>query len=40
MKNEAANEELADTNTKAIKIGSNKFCIRQDLAKEKVVFSQ
>ena len=31
-------EELTDTNTKAIeriKIGSNKICIQEDLAKEK-----
>ena len=42
-KNEAVKEELTDTNTQAterIKIGSNKICIREDLAKEKMVFSQ
>ena len=36
-------EERTDTNTKAIeriKIGSNQNCIREDLAKEKMVFSQ
>ena len=35
VKNEAVKEELTDTNTKAIeriKIGSNKICIRADLA--------
>ena len=43
VKNEAVKEELTDTNTKAIeriKIGSNKICIRADLAKKKMVFSQ
>ena len=43
LKNEAVKEELKDTNTKAIeriKICSNKICIREDLAKEKMVFSQ
>ena len=32
-------EELTDTNTKeieSIKVGSNKICIREDLAKEKM----
>ena len=36
-------EALTDTNTKEIeriKIGSNKICIRKDLAKEKMVFSK
>ena len=36
-------EELIDTNTEdieRIKIGSNKVCIREDLAKEKMVFSK
>ena len=36
-------EALTDTNAKEIeriKIGSNKICIRKDLAKEKVVFSK
>ena len=36
-------EELTDTNTKEIgriNIGSNKTCIREDLAKEKMVFSR
>ena len=36
-------EELTDTNSKAmerIKIDSNKICIREDLAKEKMVFSK
>ena len=36
-------EALTDTNTKEIeriKIGSNKICIREDLAKEKMVFSK
>ena len=35
-------EELTDTNIKAIqriKVGSNKFCIQEDLAKEKLVCS-
>ena len=35
-------EELTDTNTKAIeriKIGSNKICIQEDLANEKMMFS-
>ena len=42
-KNEAVKEELTDTNTKAverIKIGTNKTCIREDLAKERMVFSE
>ena len=41
-KNEVVQEERAETNTKAIEIiqfASNKFCIREDLAKEKMVFS-
>ena len=41
VKNEAAKEEFTDTNTKAIeriKIGSHKIFIREDLAKEKMVF--
>ena len=36
-------EELTDTNTKdieRIKIGSNKICIREDLAKENMMFSK
>ena len=36
-------DELTDTNTKAIeriKIGSNKICIREDLAMEKMVLSK
>ena len=36
-------EELTDTNTKAIermKTGSNKMCIQEDLAKEKMAFSK
>ena len=43
VKNEAVKEQLTDTKTKAIeriKMGSNKICIRQDQAKEKMVFSQ
>ena len=43
VKNEAVKEELTDTNIKAIeriKIGSNKICIRADLAKKKMVFIQ
>ena len=43
VKNEAVKEELTDTITKAIErinIGSNKICLRQDLAKEKMVFGQ
>ena len=40
---EAVKEEIAETNIKAIKrikIGSKKVCVREDLAKEKMVFSQ
>ena len=43
VKNEAVKEELTDAFTKpieVIQIGSNKICIREDLAKEKMVFSQ
>ena len=43
VKNEAVKEELTDTNTKAIeriKIGPDKICFREDMAKEKIVFSQ
>ena len=43
LKNEAVKEEITKTNTAAIeriKIGSNKMCIREDLAKEKMTFSQ
>ena len=43
VKNKAVKEEFTDTNTKAIeriKNGPNKMCIRDDLAKEKMVFSQ
>ena len=43
LENEAVKEELTDTNTKSIekfKIGSNKICIREDLAKMKMMFSQ
>ena len=43
VKNEVVKEELTDANTKAIeriKIRSHKICIREDLAKEKMVFSQ
>ena len=43
VKNEAVKEELTDTNSKAIeriKIGSIKICTREDLAKEKMAFSQ
>ena len=42
-KNEAPKEELTDTNTKIIeriKIDSNSICIREDLTKEKMMFSQ
>ena len=41
LENEVAEEELTDANTKVIeriKIGSDNICIREDLAKEKVVF--
>ena len=41
--NEAVKEDLTDTRTKAIeriKIVFFKICIREDLAKEKMVFSQ
>ena len=41
LKDENVKEEIAETNTEAIervKIGSNKICIRQDLAKGKMVF--
>ena len=41
-KNEDVQEERAETNTKVIeriKCGSNKICIREDLAKEKMVLS-
>ena len=40
VKNEAVKEELTDTKTKAIErinVGSNNICIREDLAKEKMV---
>ena len=43
VKNEVVKEAFTDTNTKAIeriKIGSCKICICEDLAKEKMVFSQ
>ena len=43
VKDEAVTEELTDTNTKAIegiKIGSNKLCIREDLARERMVSRQ
>ena len=43
LQSEAVKEELTDTTTKAverIKIGSNKNCIREDLAKENMMFSQ
>ena len=43
VKKEVVKEELTETITKAIerlKIGSNNLCIREDLAKEKMVFSQ
>ena len=43
LENEVVEEELTDAKTKVIeriKICSNKTCTRQDLAKEKVVFSQ
>ena len=43
LKNEALQEELTDMNTKIIeriKVGSKKICIREDLAKDKMVFSQ
>ena len=43
LKSEAVKEEIAETNTKAIeriKSGSNKICVREDLAKEKMMFSQ
>ena len=40
---EAVKEEIAETNTKAIeriRIGSNKICIRENVAKENMMFSQ
>ena len=43
LKSEDVKEEITETNTKAnerTKSGSNKFCIREDLAKEKLMFSQ
>ena len=43
LENEAVKEELTDTNTKAsesVTTGSNKICVREDLAKEKMVFNQ
>ena len=43
LKNEAVKEEVTETNTKTIEriiSGSNKICIREDLAKEKMMFSQ
>ena len=43
LKNEAVTEEITETNTKAIELiksGSNKNCIREDLAKQKMMFSQ
>ena len=43
LENEVVEEELTDANTKVIeriKIASNKNGIREDLAKEKVLFSQ
>ena len=43
VKNEAVKKELTDTNTKALKESKwvqIKFCIRGDLVKEKMVFSQ
>ena len=43
FESEAVKEEIAETNTKAIermKIGSNKNCSREDLAKENMMFSQ
>ena len=41
LKNEAVEEELTDTNTKAIeriKIGSNKMCIREYLGRKDGVY--
>ena len=43
LNNEAVKEEITETNTKAIqriKSGSIKICIREDLAKQKVMFSE
>ena len=43
LKSEDVKEDTAETNTKAIeriKSGSNKICVREDLAKEKMMFSQ
>ena len=43
LQNEAVKEEITETNTAAIErfnIGSNKMCIREDLAKEKMTFSK
>ena len=43
LENEVLEEELTDANTKVIeriKIGSHKICTREDLAIEKVLFSQ
>ena len=43
LEREAVKEIIAETKTKAIeriKISSNKICIREDLAKENMMFSQ
>ena len=43
LKDENVKEEIAETNTEdidKIKMGSNKICIRDDVAKENMVFSQ
>ena len=43
LKNEAVKEEITETKTKAIeriKSGSHKICVREDLAKEIMMFSQ
>ena len=43
LKSEAVKEEITETNTKAterIKSGSNQICIREDLVKEKIMFSR
>ena len=40
---EAVKEEIAEKNTEVIeriRIGSNKICVREDLAKENMMFSQ
>ena len=43
LKNETMKEEITETNTKVverIRSRSNKICVREDLAKEKMMFSE